>query len=672
MGDALFAAAGGSGPVKEHELSNVARVPGGKTGASSKVLAPGELEVVSGRGKVDKPGQLTGKELYKQSWGLVAGEGAGAWFKANQTEMVAGFTTALTVVPTALAFAFLGSMTAQEGLMGTWIIMLVLAVAGGCPGMIYCNAGAVAVVLVDLQTKNGSEFVFWAFMLSGVITSLLSLVGVAKLLRLLPASVMVGFVNGLAIVIFLAQLKSFQVASDDDGPGGGHRRLGGGFVGDEQRRLNSFAVFEGNPEWVSGGELGFMLLNVFITMAAMFAAPMFSWTKKVPGALAGVVTAMVVEWLVVRTICGGETTTVGDVAKVEAVIPVPVWLSSDYSMPPLNGETLGTVLPTAITITAVGLVESLMTVRYVSGRTKVAADPNVEALMLGIGNIFAGAFGGQGGCSEVGLTLINLNSGGANRVSALTAGLLTLVIMYAAYPVINAVPVAGLAGIMFVVCTHCFDFGSLKTISSSLLPKWVREKYALGISHKINRIDAVVIVAVTVITPFYDLAIAVGVGCIIAMCGFTWETADRLTVEVVFNPDKEAPKVYIVTGQIYYASVDNFKACFDVEGDPSVVEVQLQTADVCDYSALQALNGLGDEYRAAGKTLQLRRMRPKTVKVLHKAVSLLSAFDSAERGSLAGSLKLGRADSTATDAADVDLDVEVVGGANKMDIESYH
>lgn len=593
-------------------------------------------------------------ELYKRSWGCMLNLPISKWLANNKTQVIAGFTTALTVVPTALAFSFLGSMSSNEGLMGAWIIMLVLAIGGGCPGMVYCNAGAVAVVLVDLAEDEGPEYVFYAFMLSGIITIFLGYIKVAKLLRLMPASVMVGFVNGLAIVIFLAQLKNFQKESEDDD--GGHRRL------------NSFSVLEHNPDWVSGHELIYMLLNVFITIATMYAIPLTPM-KAVPGALAGVVMSLVTEWALVRAAFGGKTNTVGDVAKVSASIPIPVWMNNDYDMPPLNSSTFTTVLPTALTITAVALIESLMTVRFVTSRTKIPASSDLEAIMLGVGNIVAAAFGGQGGCSEIGLTLINLNSGGVNRVSSFSAAIFTLIIMYVAAAGINAVPVSGLVGIMFFVVLHCFDFGSFKTVSASLLPKKLRERFEMGHRHKINRVDAVVIVAVTVITPFFDLAIAVIVGCLIAMCGFTWEAADRLTVEVKKDPsDKRNIKTYVVTGQIYYASIEKFISCFDVENDPKVVEVELHAGDLCDYSALQAVNGLGDEYKKVGKSLRLRKLRLKSKKMLHKGHGMLHAFRAQDSVDLRKSLD----DGLHTDDFDDDAyEVAEAQGQDHLNIEGY-
>ncbi|CAM9481228.1 unnamed protein product [Discosporangium mesarthrocarpum] len=579
-----------------------------------------ELVWVPEKFHVEKP------ETYAQSCGCASdwrsvGFGVAAidWLKGNRQEVLAGLTVALTIVPTAVAFSFLAGVSPQVGLTGSWIIALILAIFGGRSGMIYCNAGAIAVVVAPLVENEGVEYMFYAFMLSGIITTILGFLKVAKLLRLLPASAMIGFVNGLAIVIFLAQLKNFQIEDEThDGDHGRRLSTGGG--------LGSFDVLTNGATWVQGEELAYMLINVAITMAVMGVMPKFT---SVPSALGGIVVSTIFEWAIVRAAIGSETNTLQDVAEISGGVPVPVWNDPAYDLPPLDGNTLGTIIGPAITISAVGLIESLMTVRLVDETLQSKGNPHTESVWLGVGNLVAGAFG-QGGCSEIGLTMINLKSGGRTRVAGVISALLVLFFILVASPVINLIPVAGLVGVMFVVVIHTFEWSSLRMLGTTALPgRWRSFLKGEKALQKIKRADALVVLVVTVVTPFTDLAIAVAAGCAVALLNFAWDSSNNISAITQFRrgtkpSDPPVTKIYELMGPLFYGSVDRFLDLFDHHNDPPVVEIHCHQADIFDYSALQAINTLGERYKTVGKRLLMRRIKNESLKVITKANNLMN------------------------------------------------
>ncbi|CAM9746326.1 unnamed protein product [Choristocarpus tenellus] len=551
----------------------------------------------------------------------------GTWFQGNQVEFLAGITTGLTAVPTAVAFAILAGVQPSVGLRGTWIIMLIMAIFGGRTGMVYSNSGSMGVVLEPLVEEEGTEAMFYAFVLAGIIQVVLGFLGVAKLLRLMPVSVMIGFVNGLAIVLFLAQMKNFQTGLTLGGPAND---------GTRSRRLNSFSVFTDGSEWIEGEDLAYTLMIVFITMVVIVVYPKLTERiprtlralKYVPPILVGIIVATIVEWSIVRGALGVETNTLENVAKVSGSLPNFAWLDNQWDMPPLDGDTFSTVVSTAISLMAVGLVESLMTVRLVNEITQSGSNIHREAILGGVGNFVAGIFGGQGGNSEIGLTMVNLGSGGRTRIAATTSGLLVLVVVLVAYPLINLIPLAGLVGVMLVIAFRTFDWGSLLMVLAAALPKGLRG-YPGVQDKKIRRADALIIVVVTVATPFTNLAIAVGLGILVALLAFVWQSGDNISARTYYRPgidvtDPAIIKVYEIVGPLFFASSDNFLELFDHHNDPDLVELHFHTADIIDYSAMQTLRTLGERYGNAGKRLRLRRIKKESLKVITKASALMA------------------------------------------------
>lgn len=406
--------------------------------------------------------------------------------------------------------------------------------------MVYSNSGSMGVILESFVAEHGTEYMFYAFMLAGVIQIVLGFMGVSKLLRLMPVSVITGFVNGLAIVLFLAQMKNFQT---DLTLGGDEDEDGDDASGDaRKRRLNSFSVFTDGSEWMSGPQLWFTLLIVVVTMIVIVIYPKVSERlpsklaafRYLPPILAGIIAATIVEWAIVRGAAGYETNTLQNIAEVKGTAPALVWFD-DWDMPALTGETFSTILPTAISLMAVGLVESLMTVRLVNELTQTSSNIHREAIVGGVGNLVAGVFGGQGGNSEIGLTMVNIKSGGRTRIAATVSGLLVLVVVFAASDLINLIPLAGLVGVMLVIAFNTFDWGSTLVVLATALPKRLRGHKAL-FEKKISRADALIIVVVTVATPFTNLAIAVGIGIAVACLAFVWKSSEAITARQYFRP----------------------------------------------------------------------------------------------------------------------------------------
>nr|AFA52600.1 putative sulfate permease family protein [Vaucheria litorea] len=592
------------------------------------------------------PEPYTEKKItYAQSCGCSPGfkeNNPFKWLRSNKTDILAGITVGLTAVPTAVAFSVLANVNPSVGLRGSWIIMLTMAIFGGRPGMIYCNSGSMGVILEPLNKDYSVEYMFYAFIIAGIVQIIIGYGGIAKVVRLMPVSVMIGFVNGLAIVLLLAQVKNFKrgsIFSDSSNVATANSR---------RLASTSFDVLFNDNEWISGSELGYMFIVVISTMLTVIYANRV--TNLLPPILIGVIVATIVEWGLIRGIIGSETNTLGEVAEISGTFPQDlVWTGAQYKMPPLNADTLSIVIGPALSLLAVGLVESLMTVRLVNEITCTPSNINREAIFGGVGNLFAGTLGGQGGNSEIGLTMVNLRSGGRNRVAGVTSGLLVLIIVLGAYPVINLIPMAGLVGVMVVIAWNTFDWSSLPKVIASLSPRswrnspdtdahdrtksglFTRDANArrnLLASQGISRPDALIIIAVTIITPFTNLAIAVGVGVGLALLTYTWQSGYRVSTHTYFRKgvditDPPIIKVYDIVGPIFYASTDTFLNLFDYHNDPPLVEIHFYTANICDYSALQAINTLGERYKKSGRKLRLRFIRGESLRVITRGNQLL-------------------------------------------------
>ena len=478
-------------------------------------------------------------------------------------ELLAGLTVALALVPEAVAFAFVAGVNPLVGLYAAFFVGLITAVFGGRPGMISGATGALAVVMVHLVAEHGVEYLFATVVLMGIIQVVVGLLRWGKFIRMVPHPVMLGFVNGLAIVIFLAQLGQFKLA----GEGGGHG-IGGG-------------------EWLPVPELAVMLGLVGLTMLIIWLLPKV--TKIIPAPLAAI---LAVSAIVIGL--GLETRSVGDLASISGGLP-----EFHIPMVPLNLETLEIILPYSIILAAIGLIESLLTLNLVSEMTDTRGGASKECVAQGASNIVTGFFGGMGGCAMIGQSMINVKSGARMRIAGIAAALFLLSFILFAAPLIEQIPVAALVGVMFMVVIGTFAWRSIK------------------IMHKIPLNDAIVIITVTLVTVFSDLAVAVVVGVIMSALSYAWNAASRIHAGVGIS--KEGWKVYRIEGPLFFGSTTGFADLFDPQNDPEDVVVDFINSRVVDHSGLEAIDALAAKYKAAGKKLHLRHLSPACVKLLEKA-----------------------------------------------------
>ena len=516
-------------------------------------------------------------------------------FNANRTkiEILAGLTVALALVPEAIAFAFVAGVEPLVGLYAAFIVGLITALIGGRPGMISGATGALAVVMVALVADHGVEYLFATVVLMGVMQIAAGVFKLGKFIRLVPHPVMLGFVNGLAIVIGMAQLSQFQSAPPVRVPG---------------EHYGPFHILEGT--WLTGTPLMLMLGLVALTMVLIWAAPKI--TKAIPAPLLGigVVTALVLAFKL-------DVQTVGDLASIKGGLP-------GFHIPsvPFNFETFEIIFPYALILAAIGLIESLLTLNLVGEIKEERGGASQECVAQGVANTVTGFFGGMGGCAMIGQSMINIKSGARTRLSGIAAALFLLAfillegkigpffnnfgITWFDKGIIERIPLAALVGVMFMVVIGTFAWESLK------------------IMRRIPFIDALVIVIVTVVTVYHDLAVAVIVGVIISALAYAWSAARHIDADTETEGDA---KVYKIEGPLFFGSIEGFNELFDIKNDPDTVIVDFNDSRVVDQSALQAIEALADKYTQAGKAIRLRHLTKDCHTLLNRAGQLMIDSD---------------------------------------------
>ncbi len=484
-------------------------------------------------------------------------------------DILSGLTVALALVPEAVAFAFVAGISPIIGLYGAFMMGLVTSIFGGRPGMISGATGALAVVMVHLVAEGnamgaqgdmmGIQYLFATIILAGLIQMTIGFLKLGKFIRMVPQSVMMGFVNGLAIVIFTSQLGMFKL--------------------------------EG--EYLSGSPLFIMLGLVILTMAIMYFLPKFS--KKIPAALVAIIVVSLI------VILGGiETETVRSFVVSKGGTGIKAGLPS-FNIPviPFSLETLKFITPYAIILALIGLTESLMTLTLVDELTETRGSGNRECVAQGVANITNGIFGGMGGCAMIGQSIINIKSGGRGRLSGIVAALALLAFILFASTYIEMIPIAALVGVMFMVVIGTFAWSTFKILN------------------KIPVADVIVIVLVTILTVVYDLAIAVAAGVIVSALVFAWENAVKVRVSSVV--DSEGVKHYIVHGPLFFAATTSFISKFDVKNDPKEVVISFEESRIMDQSAIEAINKLAEKYQLIGTNVHLRYLSQDCVKLIKRA-----------------------------------------------------
>ncbi len=490
-----------------------------------------------------------------------------------KNDILSGITVALALVPEAVAFAFIAGLEPMVGLYAAFMMGLVTSIFGGRPGMISGATGATAVVMVSLVLAHGAQYLFAAVFLAGVLQILAGILKLGKFIRIVPHPVMLGFVNGLAIVIFLSQLGLFE-----------------------------YEVTEGVWNYLQAEELLVMGALIVVTMLIMQFLPKF--TKAVPAGLVAIVSvtlAVVLLDLPARSVIDFVADKLPESEAASASLQGSL---PSFAIPlvPFTLETLWVILPYSAIIAAVGLIESLLTLSLIDELTNTRGRGNKECIGQGLANSVNGVFGGMGGCAMIGQSMININNGGRGRLSGITAALVLLGFILFAAPLIEMIPLAALVGVMFMVVLGTFEWSSLRII------------------RKIPITDAFVIILVSGITVAFDLAIAVIVGVIVSALVFAWKHAQHIYADVSF--DNEGRKIYDLRGPVFFGSVSNFKDIFDIENDPKEVIIEFRRSRVSDHSGIDALDTIAEKYQAAGKNLHLRHLSPECRELLEKAGDL--------------------------------------------------
>ncbi len=525
-----------------------------------------------------------------------------------KNELLAGLTVALALVPEAIAFAFVAGVSPLIGLYSAFFIGLIAAIVGGRPGMISGATGAMAVVVVSLVSIHGVEYLFPTVMLCGLFQIAIGLGRLGKLIRMVPYSVMLGFVNGLAIVIGMAQLGSFRTLGSD-----------------------------GTLEYLGGMRLAVMIALVLLTMAIIWLLPKL--TRAVPPSLAAILVVTLLSLAINRNLepVNGEQplATVGDMlrtnsqaaeisrlraletpadalalanvsstaeAGMSGSLPMPFFL--EYTMVPLTFETLKIIFPFAIILCGVGLIESLMTLSLIDEITDTRGQGNRECIGQGTANLVCGLFGGMGGCAMIGQSLINVNSGGRSRLSGITAAVSLLLFVLFLAPVIEQIPMAALVGVMFMVVIGTFEWASIKMFE------------------RMPRADILVMLLVAGYTVFmHDLATAVILGVVVSALVFSWKHATHIFADVKYN--EFGSKIYQLHGPLFFASVTSFRDLFDVLNDPDDVVIDFYYTRVYDQSGLEAINSLTEKYTNCGKRLHLTHLSAECRTLLDRAGELV-------------------------------------------------
>jgi len=483
-------------------------------------------------------------------------------------DVLSGLTVSLALVPEAIAFAFVAGVAPLVGLYAAFIVGLITAVFGGRPGMISGATGALAVVMVALVAQHGVQYLFATVILMGIMQLFAGAMRWGKFIRMVPHPVMLGFVNGLAIVIGLAQIDQFKITNG-----------------------------AGQTNWLSGDTLILTCGLVVATMVLIWLTPRLTRLVPAPLLAIGVVTAVVLGFDL-------DVQRVGDLASLSGGLP-----SFAIPMVPMTIETLIIIFPYALILSAIGLIESLLTLNLVGEITNQRGGASQECLAQGAANLCTGFFGGMGGCAMIGQSMINVKSGGRSRISGIVAALFLLCFILYTGPLIEIIPIAALTGVMFMVVIGTFAWNSLKSLL--IVP----------------RADALVTIVVTCVTVAEDLAVAVVVGVIMSALVYAWNAAKRIDASTRPSVREAGALVYDIQGPLFFGSITSFHELFDIKNDPDKVIIDFSASRVVDQSALQAIEDIAAKYDAAGKTLLLRHLTRDCHRLLTKSGQLIIDSD---------------------------------------------
>lgn len=479
-----------------------------------------------------------------------------------KNEILAGLTVAMTMIPESLSFAILAGLSPLIGLYGAFIMGIVTSIFGGRPAMVSGGAGATVITLIALNATYGEQYIFAAVALAGVFQLIVGIFKLGRFVRLIPQPVMYGFLNGLAIVIFMSQIEQFKSTS------------------------------EGVTHWLSGTSLYIMLGLTFITILIVYFFPKI--TKVIPASLV----AILITFLLVLGF-QIDTKTVGDIATIKGELPV-------FHIPsvPLTLETFKIILPYSIIMGSVGLIETLLTLTLVDEVTESKGNSNKECMAQGIANMTNGFFGGMGGCAMIAQTFVNLDAGSRSRLGPAIGAITILVIILVGSPIIEKIPMAALVGVMMMVAISTFKWGFFKLIT------------------KMPKSDIFVSVLVALITVvLHNLALAVFVGVIVSALVFAWDNAKRIRARK--SIDDNGRKIYEIYGPLFFGSASTFLDKFDIINDPNEIVIDLKESRIVDMSAINALNTITFKYTQQNKKVILRHLSKDSILLLDQAKGVI-------------------------------------------------
>lgn len=486
-----------------------------------------------------------------------------SWKNINyKNEILAGLTVAMTMIPESLSFAILAGLTPLIGLYAAFIMGIVTAFLGGRPGMVSGGAGATIVVLIALITSHGVQYLFATVIVAGIIQLLVGVLKLGKFVRLIPQPVMYGFLNGLAIIIFMAQVEQFKITDGDI------------------------------TTWMTGATLYSMVGLTLLTVAIVLLFPKI--TKAIPSSLIAIIAVLALAYFL-----NIDTKKVQDIASVKGAFP-------PFHMPevPMAWATLEIIFPYALVMAGVGLIESLLTLNMVDEITNTKGSANKESIAQGVANMANGFFGGMGGCAMVAQTLVNLNAGGKTKLSAFVGAITILLVILVASPFIEQIPVAALVGVMMIVAIKTFQWASIRTIN------------------KFPKSDILVGFLVAIITVLlHNLALAVLVGVVISALVFAWDNAKRIRARKYV--DDNGVKHYQIYGPLFFGSTSNFLDKFEIDSDPSEVIIDFQESRVVDMSAIEALHKITEKYAQQNKLIILKHLSPDCRTLLANAKGII-------------------------------------------------
>jgi SulP family sulfate permease len=479
-------------------------------------------------------------------------------------DVLSALPVSVALIPEAIAFSFVAGVAPLLGLYASFILPIITSIFGGRPGSITAATGAIAILQVDLVANHEIEYLFAALILTGILQAFVGVFRLARFIKLVSLPIMSGFANGLAIIIGRAQFDHFKSL---DG------------------------------EWVSGAVLGWMIGMVLLSMIIVFFWPRIPYIGFIPSPLVAIGLCLALEQGI-----GLGTLTVGDKASVGGSFPA--LRAPDV---PFSAHTLSIIFPPAVLMCIVGLIETLMVLRLVDEATETKGQPNRECCAQGLGNFICGFFGAMGGCAMIGQTMININGGGRGRISTFAVGILLLFIILVAHSVIELIPLAALIGVMFVVVIKTFDWNTFRVIYQSI--RYYR------VTGTAPLLDAFVILLVTLVTVFTDLALGVGCGIVFSCLVYSWKNSQRISLSTYVKPN--GVKVYVVQGVLFFASANTFQDLFHPQDDPAQVEVDFQNSKLEDLSAVGALNDLVIRYHKMDKEITFVNLNDKSSKYIH-------------------------------------------------------